>query len=92
MFESSDCGELKRGRGGSNLPEHGASTPLVPQDSSCSENGFPNSVQLKAKQAWHETWGAESKATAKRAFDVFLETDAPKYPKPDQVDGKIERR
>jgi putative transposase len=44
-------------------------------------NALPKSVQPKAKQALHEIWRADTKAGADRAFDVFLETYEPKYPK-----------
>lgn len=44
-------------------------------------NALPKSVQPKAKQALHEIWGAETEATAERAFDLFLETYESKYPK-----------
>lgn len=44
-------------------------------------NVLPKSVQPKAKQALQTIWRAESKAMAERAFDVFLTTYEPKYPK-----------
>jgi len=44
-------------------------------------NALPKSGQPKAKQALHEIWQAETKATADRAFDVFLTTYEDKYPK-----------
>lgn len=44
-------------------------------------NALPKSGQPKAKQALHEIWGAETKAAAGRAFDVFLTTYEAKYPK-----------
>lgn len=44
-------------------------------------NALPKSVQPKAKQALQTIWRAESKAMAERAFDVFLTTYEPKYPK-----------
>lgn len=44
-------------------------------------NALPRSVQPKAKQALQNIWQAESKATAEQAFDVFLNTYEPKYPK-----------
>ena len=44
-------------------------------------NAFPKSAQPKAKQALQEIWRAETKMTAERAFDVFLEIYEPKYPK-----------
>ncbi len=44
-------------------------------------NALPKSVQPKAKQALHEIWRAETKAAAERAFEAFLTTYEPKYPK-----------
>ncbi len=44
-------------------------------------NALPKSVQPKAKQALHEIWQAETKAAATEAFDRFLTTYEPKYPK-----------
>lgn len=44
-------------------------------------NALPKSVQPKAKQALHEIWRAETKTAATRAFEVFLQSYAPKYPK-----------
>ncbi len=44
-------------------------------------NGLPKTVQAKAKQALHEIWQAETKADAEIAFDLFLKTYEPKYPK-----------
>ena len=44
-------------------------------------NGLPKSIQAKAKQALHAIWQAETKADAEKAFDLFLETYEPKYPK-----------
>ena len=44
-------------------------------------NALPKSVQPKAKQALQEIWHAETKGTAERAFDGFLQTYALKYPK-----------
>jgi transposase-like protein len=44
-------------------------------------NALPTSMQPKAKQALHEIWQADTKAAAVQAFDVFLETYEPKYPK-----------
>ena len=44
-------------------------------------NGLPKSIQAKAKQALHAIWRAETKADAEKAFDLFLETYEPKYPK-----------
>ena len=44
-------------------------------------NCLPKSVQGKAKQALHAIWQAETKADAEKAFDLFLKTYEPKYPK-----------
>jgi transposase-like protein len=44
-------------------------------------NALPTSMQPKAKQALHEIWRADTKVAAVKAFDVFLETYEPKYPK-----------
>ena len=44
-------------------------------------NCLPKSVQAKAKQALHAIWQAETKADAEKAFDLFLKTHEPKYPK-----------
>jgi len=44
-------------------------------------NYLPKSVQPKAKAALHEIWMAPSRQEAERAFDRFLETYGPKYPK-----------
>jgi putative transposase len=44
-------------------------------------NYLPKSAQAKAKQALHDIWQAETKATAEKAFDLFLKTYEPKYPK-----------
>ena len=44
-------------------------------------NALPKSVQLKAKQALQDIWRADTKAAAEHAFDVFVETYEPKYPK-----------
>jgi transposase-like protein len=44
-------------------------------------NGLPKSVQAKAKQALHAIWQAETKADAEKAFDLFVVTYEPKYPK-----------
>ena len=42
---------------------------------------LPNSVQAKAKQTLHAIWQAETKADAEKAFNLFLKTYEPKYPK-----------
>jgi len=44
-------------------------------------NALPKTVQPKAKQALHAIWQADSKASAEKAFDLFIETYEPKYPK-----------
>lgn len=44
-------------------------------------NCLPKSGQAKAKQALHDIWQAETKEDADKAFDLFLKTYEPKYPK-----------
>jgi len=44
-------------------------------------NTLPKSVQPKAKAMLHEIWQAATKASAEKAFDLFVETFAAKYPK-----------
>lgn len=44
-------------------------------------NCVPKSVQPKVKQALHEIWQAETKQDAEQAFDLFIQTFEPKYPK-----------
>jgi transposase-like protein len=44
-------------------------------------NCLPKSAQPKAKQALHAIWQAETRDDANKAFDLFLETYEPKYPK-----------
>jgi len=44
-------------------------------------NCLPKSGQPKAKQALHEIWQAGTKADAESAFDLFIKTYEPKYPK-----------
>ena len=44
-------------------------------------NGLPKSVQAKAKQALHAIWQADTKAEAEKAFNLFIKTYEPKYPK-----------
>ena len=44
-------------------------------------NCLPKSAQPKAKQALHNIWQAETKADAEKAFDLFIRTYEPKYPK-----------
>jgi putative transposase len=44
-------------------------------------NPLPKSAQAKAKQSLHEIWQAETRREAEKAFDLFLKTYEPKYPK-----------
>jgi putative transposase len=44
-------------------------------------NRLPKSGQPKAKQALHDIWQAETKCDAEKAFDLFVKTYEPKYPK-----------
>jgi putative transposase len=44
-------------------------------------NCLPKSSQAKAKQALHAIWQAETKVAAEKAFDLFINTYEPKYPK-----------
>ncbi len=44
-------------------------------------NCLPRSAQPKAKQALHNIWQAETQADAEKAFDLFIKTYEPKYPK-----------
>ena len=44
-------------------------------------NCLPKSLQPKAKQALHEIWQADTQEEAEKAFDLFLKTYEPKYPK-----------
>ena len=44
-------------------------------------NCLPKSAQAKAKQALHAIWQAETKAQAEKAFELFIRTYEPKYPK-----------
>ncbi len=44
-------------------------------------NCLPKSLQPKAKQALHEIWQANAREDAERAFDLFLKTYEPKFPK-----------
>jgi len=44
-------------------------------------NCLPKLSQAKAKQGLHAIWQAETKADAEKAFDLFLATYEPKYPK-----------
>ncbi len=42
---------------------------------------MPKGVQPKAKAALHEIYGAETKADAEKAFELFVKTYQAKYPK-----------
>ena len=44
-------------------------------------NCLPKSGQAKAKQALHDIWQAATRADAEKAFELFIETYEPKYPK-----------
>ena len=44
-------------------------------------NCLPKLAQPKTKQALHEICQAETRAGAEKAFDLFLKTYEPKYPK-----------
>jgi len=44
-------------------------------------NALPKSVHPKAKRALHAIWQAATRQEADRAFDQFIVTYAPKYPK-----------
>lgn len=44
-------------------------------------NCLPKSGQAKAKQALHNIWQAATKADAEVAFELFVKTYEPKYPK-----------
>lgn len=44
-------------------------------------NCLPKSVQPKAKKALHAIWQAETRADAEEAFELFIKTYEPKYPK-----------
>jgi transposase-like protein len=44
-------------------------------------NCLPKSMQAKAKGALHEIWQANTKADAEKAFDLFIASYEPKYPK-----------
>jgi putative transposase len=44
-------------------------------------NCLPKSSQAKVKQALHAIWQAETKVAAEKAFDLFINTYEPKYPK-----------
>ncbi len=44
-------------------------------------NCLPKSGQAKAKQALHNIWQAATKEEAEKAFDLFIQTYEPKYPK-----------
>lgn len=44
-------------------------------------NCLPTSVQPKAKQSLHDIWQADTQDNAEKAFDLFIKTYEPKYPK-----------
>jgi putative transposase len=44
-------------------------------------NCLPKSVQAMAKQSLHNIWQAETQEDAEKAFDLFLKTYEPNYPK-----------
>lgn len=44
-------------------------------------NALPKSVQPKAKSALHDIWQAPTREEAENAFDRFIDTFEPKYPK-----------
>ncbi len=44
-------------------------------------NCLPKSSQPKAKQALHDIWQAGTRVDAEKAFDLFIRTYEPKYPK-----------
>ena len=44
-------------------------------------NCLPKTAHVNAKQALHAIWQAETKENAEKAFDLFIETYDPKYPK-----------
>ena len=44
-------------------------------------NKMPKSLHGKAKSMLHDIWMAETRAQANKAFDLFVETFAAKYPK-----------
>ena len=44
-------------------------------------NCLPKRSQPKAKATLHDIWQAETKADAEKAFDLFIKTYEPKYPK-----------
>jgi transposase-like protein len=44
-------------------------------------NCLPKSSQPKAKRALHEIWQANTREDAEKAFDLFIRTYEPKYPK-----------
>jgi putative transposase len=44
-------------------------------------NCLPKLSQPKAKNAIHDIWQAETKGDAEKAFDLFIKTYEPKYPK-----------
>ena len=51
-------------------------------------NTLPKSLQPKAKQALHAIWQADTRNNAEMAFDLFVKTYEPKYPKADALPAK----
>jgi putative transposase len=47
----------------------------------CVLNCLPKTAHVNAKQTLHAIWQAETKEYAEKAFDLFIETYDPKYPK-----------
>ena len=54
-------------------------------------NKLPKSIQPKAKSMLHEIWMAATRAEAEKAFGLFLETFAAKYPKATECLAKDRR-
>ena len=54
-------------------------------------NCLPKLTQAKAKKALYSIWRAETRADAEKAFDLFLETYEPKYPRRPSACKKTER-
>jgi hypothetical protein len=44
-------------------------------------NALPKTVQAKAKRALHDIWQVATRQDAEAAFDAFIETYEPRYPK-----------
>lgn len=47
-------------------------------------NCLPKSLQAKAKQSLHDIWQAPTRSDAETAFETFIQTYEPKYPKATQ--------